>query len=207
MTTEYWVSFLSASLLINVTPGPDLLFLLSKSNSSGRRTAFLGAVGLWTAALTHVSAVAIGLSAIIFASQTLFTLIKYIGSVYLIWLGIKLFFSSQNTSEVTLVKGGDFHSFFSGFFVNISNPKAALFFLAFLPAFVQSGNEHPQVHVFILGVLVVVIKMLVELMLILFSGYIAKGFIKHKKLGKVVKKTSAIFFIGFGFQLLTLRRS
>ncbi|NNS04206.1 LysE family translocator, partial [Klebsiella michiganensis] len=115
MTVEYWVAFLSAAVLINITPGPDLLFILSRSGRSGRRTAFWGAVGLWTAALTHVSAVSIGLSAIIFASQTMFTLIKYVGALYLIWLGIKLFFSAQTISIATQVQEGRFKSFASGF--------------------------------------------------------------------------------------------
>ncbi|EML6555414.1 LysE family translocator [Klebsiella michiganensis] len=206
MTVEYWVAFLSAAVLINITPGPDLLFILSRSGRSGRRTAFWGAVGLWTAALTHVSAVSIGLSAIIFASQTMFTLIKYVGALYLIWLGIKLFFSAQTISIATQVQEGRFKSFASGFLVNISNPKAALFFMAFLPVFVRSDNAHPQIQMFILGVLVVVVKIFIELFFIFFSKYITDIFAKNKTSERVVSKISSLFFIGFGLQLLILRK-
>ncbi|WP_170158894.1 LysE family translocator [Brenneria alni] len=206
MTIEYWFAFLSAVLLINITPGPDLLFILSKSSRSGRLSAFWGAVGLWTAALTHVSAVAIGLSAIIFASQTMFTLIKYTGAAYLIWLGIKLFFSSQALLIPAQIKEGRLKSFASGFLVNISNPKAALFFMAFLPMFVQSDDAHPQIQMFILGILVVLVKVLIELLLIFCSSYISGFFARHQNSGKIVSRVSSLFFIGFGLQLIILRR-
>lgn len=207
MTTEYWIAFLSAAFLINITPGPDILFILSKSSRSGRWTALWGALGLWAAALTHVSAVAIGLSAIIFSSQTLFMLIKYIGAIYLIWLGVKLFFSDQNLFIPNHTKENNIKTFFSGFLVNISNPKAALFFMAFLPAFIHGETEHPQIQLFILGVLVIVVKIMTELLLIFFSGYAAKFLSQYKHSGSVMNKISSAFFIGFGLQLLILKRA
>jgi len=206
LTVESWIAFISAALLINITPGPDILFILSKSSRSGKKSAFWGGLGLWTAALTHVTAVAIGLSAVIFASQTLFTIIKYIGAVYLIWLGLKLFFSSQNFLIASQVAEGQFKSFITGFFVNISNPKAALFFIAFLPLFIHGDDAHPQIQMFILGVLVVIVKILVELILIFCSSYISDVFTKNEKLAKMISKITSLFFIGFGLQLLILRK-
>lgn len=206
MSFEYWLSFFFAALLINVTPVPDLLFILSRSNNSGKLTVFWGAAGLWVAALTHVSAVAVGISAIIFASEVMFTLIKYIGALYLIWLGIKLFLSKQNLLINHQVKEGRLKSFASGYIVNISNPKAALFFMAFLPMFIENNDAHPQVQMFILGVLVVLVKMLVELLLIFCSSYVSNYFSKNKCSSKIVSKISSIFFIGFGLQLLVLGR-
>lgn len=207
MELQNWITFISAAFIINITPGPDLFFILSRSSRAGKLSALWGGVGLWVASFTHVIAVAIGLSAIIFASPVAFTVIKYIGAIYLIWMGLKVFLSTPGGSPKKNEKEGYIKAFYAGFFVNISNPKAALFFMAFLPMFIQSDDVSPQFHLMILGVVVILVKIVVEILFIFLSTYIVQAFENNKRLEKLVNKISSLFFIAFGIQLFILPKS
>jgi threonine/homoserine/homoserine lactone efflux protein len=152
-THDLWLFVISA-LLLNITPGPDTLYILGRSTSLGWRAGAVGAFGIGAGALVHITAAALGLSAILAASATAFSVVKYLGAAYLLYVGITLIrFSSEaqrspvDASRATSLK----HIFWQGFLTNVLNPKVALFFLAFLPQFVAADAPSKPLAFFFLG--------------------------------------------------------
>jgi threonine/homoserine/homoserine lactone efflux protein len=138
-THDLWLFVLSA-LLLNITPGPDTLYILGRSTSQGWRAGAVAAFGIGTGALVHICAAALGLSAILAASATAFSVVKYLGAAYLLYVGIALIRSSGAAAMMAAADGqiSQMRSIFlQGFLTNVLNPKVALFFLAFLPQFVS----------------------------------------------------------------------
>jgi threonine/homoserine/homoserine lactone efflux protein len=153
---DLWLFVLSA-LLLNVTPGPDTLYIVGRSSSQGLRAGALAALGIGAGALVHVSAAALGLSAILAASATAFTVVKYVGAAYLLYVGVGLIRSSgsaQTAATGTASRDLSMRGvFLQGFLTNVLNPKVALFFLAFLPQFVASDAPSKPLAFLLLGVI------------------------------------------------------
>jgi threonine/homoserine/homoserine lactone efflux protein len=140
---DFWL-FVAAGLLLNITPGPDLALVVSRSVGHGARMGAAAALGIGAGTLVHIAAAAIGLSAIIVASAWAFTVLKWIGALYLVYLGLSLIMSSLKR---TATSGSQFgppgtasfrSSFAQGFLTNALNPKVAIFFLAFVPQFINT---------------------------------------------------------------------
>ena len=152
-THDLWLFVLSA-LLLNITPGPDTLYILGRSTSFGWRAGATAAFGIGTGALVHISAAALGLSAILAASATAFSVVKYLGAAYLLYVGITLIRSSGQV-QASAPDSGCATSlkniFWQGFMTNVLNPKVALFFLAFLPQFVAADAPSKPLAFFFLG--------------------------------------------------------
>jgi threonine/homoserine/homoserine lactone efflux protein len=151
-THDLWLFVLSA-LLLNVTPGPDTLYILGRSSSQGWRAGAIAAFGIGAGALMHICAAALGLSALLAASATAFSVVKYLGAAYLLYVGIVLIRSS---ADAPAVSNGEERSaslrniFLQGFLTNVLNPKVALFFLAFLPQFVAAdAPSKPSAFLFL----------------------------------------------------------
>jgi threonine/homoserine/homoserine lactone efflux protein len=153
---DLWLFVLSA-LLLNITPGPDTLYIVGRSSSQGLRAGALAALGIGAGALVHVSAAALGLSAILAASATAFTVVKYVGAAYLLYVGVGLIRSSGKAqSAATAGESRELSMrgiFLQGFLTNVLNPKVALFFLAFLPQFVASDAPSKPLAFLLLGVI------------------------------------------------------
>jgi threonine/homoserine/homoserine lactone efflux protein len=152
-THDLWLFVLSA-LLLNITPGPDTLYILGRSTSLGWRAGAIAAFGIGAGALVHISAAALGLSAILAASATAFSVVKYLGAAYLLYVGIALIRSSGDAppSAPDSGRATSLRSiFWQGFLTNVLNPKVALFFLAFLPQFVAADAPSKPLAFFFLG--------------------------------------------------------
>jgi threonine/homoserine/homoserine lactone efflux protein len=153
---DLWL-FVLSGLLLNITPGPDTLYILGRSSTQGWRAGAVAALGIGAGALVHVCAAALGLSAILAASATAFTAVKIIGAAYLVYVGISLIRSKRSTQSPpiasdlrpALIRG----IFFQGFLTNVLNPKVALFFLAFLPQFVSVDAPSKPLAFLFLGVI------------------------------------------------------
>lgn len=152
---DLWLFVLSAFLL-NVTPGPDTLYIVGRSTAQGLRGGVLAALGIGAGALVHVSAAALGLSAILAASATAFMVVKLIGAAYLLYVGVGLIRSSgepvhpaESAGRAASMRG----VFFQGFLTNVLNPKVALFFLAFLPQFVAADAPSKALAFLLLGII------------------------------------------------------
>jgi len=153
-THDLWL-FVLSGLLLNITPGPDTLYIVGRSSTQGWRAGAVAALGIGAGTLVHICAAALGLSAILAASATAFTAVKVIGAAYLLYVGMTLIRSASaaQSSTVTVVprtaalRG----IFIQGFLTNVLNPKVALFFLAFLPQFVAAEATSKPVAFLVLG--------------------------------------------------------
>jgi threonine/homoserine/homoserine lactone efflux protein len=153
-THDLWL-FVLSGLLLNLTPGPDTLYIVSRSSTQGWRAGAIAALSIGAGTLVHIAAAALGLSAILAASATAFTAVKIVGAAYLLYVGISLIRSagkeqpSTGASRVRLASMRDI--FVQGFLTNVLNPKVALFFLAFLPQFVAADASSKPLAFLILG--------------------------------------------------------
>jgi threonine/homoserine/homoserine lactone efflux protein len=155
-THDLWL-FVLSGLLLNVTPGPDTLYIVGRSSTQGWRAGAVAALGIGTGAIVHICAAALGLSALLAASATAFTALKIIGAAYLVYVGISLI-RSHNSTPSSAATSRDRRTsigsiFFQGFLTNVLNPKVALFFLAFLPQFVASDAVPKPLAFLFLGVI------------------------------------------------------
>jgi threonine/homoserine/homoserine lactone efflux protein len=143
-THDLWL-FVLSGLLLNITPGPDTLYIIGRSSTQGWPAGAVAALGIGTGTLVHICAAALGLSAILAASATAFTVVKFIGAAYLLYVGIVLIRSAsavQASPRTVVPRSATIRGIFiQGFLTNVLNPKVALFFLAFLPQFVA-----PEAH-------------------------------------------------------------
>ena len=151
---DLWL-FVLSGLLLNITPGPDTLYIVGRSSAQGWPAGAVAALGIGTGALVHICAAALGLSAILAASAAAFTAVKIVGAAYLVYVGISLIRSKSSTQKTAIDSGHRPTSmrgiFFQGFLTNVLNPKVALFFLAFLPQFVSSDAPSKPLAFLLLG--------------------------------------------------------
>ena len=146
--------FVVAALALLLVPGPAVLYVVARSIHEGRRAGLVSVLGIHVGTLAHIAAATVGLSALVVSSTVAFTVVKIAGAVYLVGLGLWTLFSSRAEPEVAL--GGESNlrrAFAQGIVVNVLNPKTALFFLAFLPQFVDPNAPHPAVQIAFLGLL------------------------------------------------------
>ena len=140
-TLVHWLTFLTAAVLLNLSPGPDIAFILGQTAKGGSKAGFAAMFGIWTGAGGHVLLAALGLSAVLATSAVAFSVVKWVGAGYLIWLGIN---ALRSKGGGLVGNGGEkvishWKIFRQGVLVSVLNPKVAVFFLAFLPQFVVEG--------------------------------------------------------------------
>jgi len=147
--------FLVATIALNLSPGPDMLYVISRSLGQGRRAGIVSALGIGAGTLVHTFVTAIGLSAVLLSVPIAFEFIKYAGAAYLAFLGVRMLLSSRsrasNLSSEAIAPSGLGTVFRQGVFTNVLNPKVALFFLAFLPQFVDPSKGTVALQIIILG--------------------------------------------------------
>ena len=147
-----FLSFVVAGLALNIVPGADMTFIVASAARGGRRAGIVASLGIGAGALVHILAAVLGLSAILASSQTAFSLIKWIGAAYLLWLAVSLLRSGTPAPvEAPRTSHSGWRLFRAAMLVNILNPKIALFFLAFLPQFVDPAAGAPALQILCLG--------------------------------------------------------
>ena len=164
--------FLIASLVLLLTPGPAVLYIIARSIDQGRGAGLLSVFSIEAGNFFHVVAATLGLSALLLSSATLFTIVKYLGAAYLIYLGIRKWLSRpeepQETSKPT--NDNSWRIFYQGVVVAILNPKTALFFLAFLPQFVDGSRGSVPLQMFELGSIFVIMACVTDSIYALLAG-------------------------------------
>jgi RhtB (resistance to homoserine/threonine) family protein len=151
--------FIAAGLLLNLTPGPDVLYIVANALRSGARAGVVAGLGITAGCFVHVLAAAIGVSALLATSATAFTVLKWIGAAYLLWMGAKLLLARAPTASndlqalARLQPANLQRVFLGGFWTNVLNPKVAIFFLAFVPQFIAPEATDKAVAFVLLGVL------------------------------------------------------
>lgn len=158
---QHLLLFVAAGLLLNLTPGPDVLYIVSNALRSGARAGVVAALGINAGCFVHIAAAAVGVSALLAASATAFLVLKWAGAAYLVWIGIRLLFSrgapqswgSSEGSPPAYEPPNLWAVFRGGFLTNALNPKVAIFFLAFVPQFIAPATGHKALAFLALGAL------------------------------------------------------
>ena len=145
--------FLIATITLALIPGPDMVYVLARSVGQGRNAGIISALGVSVGLLVHTSAAALGLSALLMSSAFAYTAVKYLGAVYLIYLGVRIVLSKDTGSLSTLKQASLKRIFSQGVLTNVLNPKIALFFLAFLPQFVNVSSSQVVWQILTLGII------------------------------------------------------
>ncbi|MGV0760441.1 LysE family translocator [Tistrella mobilis] len=207
MTLDIWLIYLAAAAGLSLTPGPNGLLSLNHGVRFGvRRTAFTAAGGV-TGFMVLVAASLAGLGALLAASEQAFTIAKWIGAAYLVWLGIRTFRApppsvTLEDAEGRIAGGGPWRLFTQGFLVAVSNPKALIFFAAFLPQFMVPGVSF-LTHLVVLGGTFAVVEFVYELILAGAARRIAPWLGRH---GRWFNRATGVAFVGIGGVLTTANR-
>lgn len=202
-TLAHWGAFLIAAVLLNLSPGPDIAFILAQTARNGQRSGFAAMFGIWSGTFFHVLLAAIGLSALLATSATAFTIVKWIGAVYLIWLGVQAIRSdgasySPNTEVKRL---SNIKIFQQGALVATLNPKVAIFFLAFLPQFVVVGAGPPSAQLFLHGSLIIVVAAFIEPPLVILGAKLTRYLSQNSQVAAWMDRGLGALFISLGARL------
>lgn len=207
-TIIHWVTFLAAAALLNLSPGPDIAFILGQTLRNGRQHGFAAMFGIWTGAALHVAMAAVGLSAILATSALAFSIVKWVGAAYLIWLGIKMLLSRGNS---LMGNEGVSHQrmyaiYWQGVLVSALNPKVAVFFLAFLPQFVVEGAGPPGVQLLLHGSLIIVVAAFIEPPLVMLGSKLGMCLKQNWRVGLWMDRGLGALFVALGARLAASTR-
>ena len=194
--------FIAASAALTLLPGPDILFVLTQSISQGKKTGVATASGLCTGVLVHTTAAALGISALIYKSALAFELVKYVGAAYLLYLAWSAFRESGKLISSGPVRENNFFALYRrGIFMNVLNPKVALFFLAFLPQFVNVNAGSIPMQMISLGVIFMIQAWLIFSAISIFAGAIGDKLFQKKGISKYINWGKAGIFTLLGIKL------
>jgi threonine/homoserine/homoserine lactone efflux protein len=191
--------FVSAAVVLLAIPGPAVLYILGRSIGQGRSAGLVSALGIGVGTLVHVAAAAVGLSALLVSSATAFSVVKYFGAAYLIYLGVQKLRredSFDDSSEAARAKLS--RVFGQGIVVNILNPKTALFFFAFLPQFVDPARGKVARQILSLGILFAVMGVASDSVWALFSGTVANWLRRDRRWMRTQRYVSGVMLISLG---------
>ncbi|MDY9926084.1 LysE family translocator [Methanosarcina sp.] len=196
------IYFIAASAALTILPGPDILFVLTQSISQGKMAGVSTATGLCTGILVHTSAAALGISALIYKSALAFEIVKYAGAAYLLYLAWQALRESRELVSSTPVRETDtFALYRRGIFMNVLNPKVALFFLAFLPQFVNIESGNVPMQMIFLGVVFLIQAWLIFSAISVFAGTIGDKIVQKPGIGRYINWGKAGIFTIIGVKL------
>lgn len=197
-------TFILAGILLNLTPGNDTIFILSRSIAQGKQAGIMSVLGIATGSIIHTTLAAFGLSIIISKSIIAFTIIKYAGAVYLAYIGYKMLTDrSQLDTETTSTdrKINLKKIYRDGVITNVLNPKVALFFIAFLPQFIDPSYKNTVLPFMMLGITFTITGTAWCLVLASFASAISNKLKYNKKLSGYINKTCGAVLIGLGIKV------
>jgi threonine/homoserine/homoserine lactone efflux protein len=200
------VLFMAAALALNVTPGPDMLYVIARSTGEGRSAGIASALGIALGCLVHIAAVAAGLSALLTHVPSAYHVIRIAGALYLAYLGVRALTSSRESATAPLSPARSVSAIvLQGCATNILNPKVALFFLAFLPQFVRPDGWPPAVQIVALGLLFNASGTIVNVAVALAASR-ATGWLRTNQMTATwLQRTTGIVFLGLGMRLALVR--
>ena len=201
--TEHLALFIVSGLLLNITPGQDTLYIVGRSLSQGRRAGLLSVLGISSGSVVHTLAAAFGLSAILATSATAFVIVKWLGAIYLAYLGVKLMLErSPASAEVAAFPSERPWAIYrAGLLTNVLNPKVALFFMAFLPQFVAPTADSRIAAFLFLGAIFIFNGTLWCLVLVWGASAVSRRLRQRRSSGLVLKRATGAVFVGLGARL------
>jgi RhtB (resistance to homoserine/threonine) family protein len=204
---QHLLLFIAAGWLLNLTPGPDVLYIVTHSLRSGVRAGIVAGLGITAGCFVHIFAAAVGISALLAASATAFTVLKWLGAAYLLWTGIKILFARRPQAGADLMAAVASEPqrplkaiFVGGFWTNVLNPKVAIFFLAFVPQFIAPDAANPALAFALLGMLFNLNAVPVNVGWALAAVWMARrGAVQRGR--HWLDRAAGLMFIGFGIKL------
>lgn len=191
--------FVVAAVALLLVPGPAVLYIVARSVEQGRLAGFVSDLGIHSATLVHVLAAALGLSALLASSALAFAAVKYAGAAYLVWIGLRKIFGRVEKGEVASLKPAGYGRLYrDGFIVNLLNPKTALFFLAFLPQFVEIGRGHVVSQIVVLGLIFTGLGFISDGCYALAASAAGKWLKQSRAYQNFERYVSGAIFIGLG---------
>ncbi len=197
--------FLAAALVIAAVPGPGILYVAARTLSGGSRVGIASTLGTALGGMVHVVAGAIGVSAIILASAELFTALKFLGALYLVWLGIRTFREAGHLPAASEENIDAWRAFRDGVLVEALNPKTAAFFLAFIPQFIDPA-ANPALQFVVLGLISVTLNTLADVVVVGLAAATRRQFAAGSRLLLRLRQGSGLLVAGLGISLALLRR-
>jgi threonine/homoserine/homoserine lactone efflux protein len=207
MSIETLLTFTLASTLLSLAPGPDNIFVLMQSALHGARAGLLVTLGLCTGLIVHTTLVAAGVAAIFLVNDLAFTLLKLLGAGYLIYLAIGAWRAGASALSANgAPPQSALQLYRRGVVMNLTNPKVAIFFLAFLPQFVSPASGEIAFQIMILGVIFILVALLVFGTVALLSGRLAAAFKRSGKIQRLLNRSAALIFTGLALRLAMASR-
>lgn len=202
-----FLTFLLAAFMLNIAPGPDMLYVIGRSVGQGRRAGAVSALGIFAGCWAHIIAAAVGIAALLRSSPVAFNVVRYAGAAYLLYLGLKIILQRSGSLEARELPSDSLNSIFrQGVITNVLNPKVALFFLAFLPQFVDARRGSVAVQILTLGLIFNVGGTLVNLGVAYAGGTLGEVLRRSPRFAQAQKWFTGLVFIGLGARLAWQRR-
>jgi threonine/homoserine/homoserine lactone efflux protein len=198
--------FVAAALVIAVAPGPGIFYVAARTLSGGSAVGVASTAGTALGGIVHVIAGGVGISAIILASAQLFTVLKFGGVLYLVWLGVRTFREAGVLPAAHAGLGGTRRALYEGILVEALNPKTAAFFLAFIPQFIDPAVADPALQFVMLGLISVALNTSADLVVIVFASATRNQFMARPLLLRRLRQGSGLFIAGLGISLALVRR-
>ena len=203
MNMELILTFILASSLISLAPGPDNIFVLTQSALYGRKSGIFVTLGLCSGLIVHTTAVALGVAAIFQASELAFSILKYAGAAYLLYLAWQAFKAvptdlHSSSSTILSPKG----LYLRGIIMNITNPKVSIFFLAFLPQFTNPTEDNLIIQFFILGLIFIFVAMVIFTLIAILAGLLGNWLSQSPKNQSYLNRVAGVVFIALAAKLL-----
>lgn len=204
---QHYDAFLLACIALNLTPGLDTFYILARSGREGHLVGLGAALGINAGCVVHTLAAVLGLSAILMTSALAFSVLKYVGAAYLVWIGLRMLLARQATHASTETRGRGFAAAFrQGMLTNALNPKVALFYLAFLPQFVAMREPHAQLGLLVLGLSFIGTGLCWSLVLAMAGSRIHRLLQRKPGIERWMDRVCGTVLLGFGLKLALQQR-
>lgn len=210
---ENYLGFILAAILLNLTPGTDSVYIITRSISQGQKAGLYSVLGITSGSLIHTLLASLGLSVLLASSPMAFMIVKYIGAAYLCYLGLKMLLSQPSNAVANNLskdkatgnqhKVDNWQIYKQGVLTNLFNPKVALFFIAFFPQFIDANYAYGMVSFLILGLTFASTGLIWCSCLALLAARFSKKLRENPSVETILNKISGVVFIGLGIKLLT----
>jgi threonine/homoserine/homoserine lactone efflux protein len=208
MNIEHFWVFAVAALMLNLTPGNDMLYVAARSGSQGTKAGIVSSLGIMVGCMVHIVAAVIGLSAIIAGSAVAFNVVKYLGAAYLVYMGVRSILNKKKSLGLKKnIKRLSYRTiFFQGFATNVLNPKVALFFLAFLPQFINIETGNTALQILFLGTWFDVGGTLVNILVAVLCGRISMWLSQSPRFVQWQERITGAMLIGLGIKVALTKK-